>query len=132
MRISDWSSDVCSSDLGRLDRDAHIALLFDLAHPAKVGDQAREHGANLVLAAQGFQQIVPESLNRKAVEASHAFKPIHAVGRDRRHAVAADQTAGPPPANAIDQSGPQHPTNAGSGTRVSLSENLREPLILKK
>src|SRR3546814_8911550 len=44
MRISDWSSDVCSSDL--IAADAHVSILLfdraidpDLTHPAVVRDQ---------------------------------------------------------------------------------------------
>src|SRR3546814_6287745 len=36
MRISDWSSDVCSSDLGHLTRQQFGHLLKDLAGPAGI------------------------------------------------------------------------------------------------
>src|SRR3546814_15622955 len=40
MRISDWSSDVCSSDLAAAGRFARVALLALLKHPlVKAGDE---------------------------------------------------------------------------------------------
>src|SRR3546814_9772899 len=52
MRISDWSSDVCSSDLGAdidfvrivsgFDLDTGVAALFDRADTADIGDDSCE------------------------------------------------------------------------------------------
>src|SRR3546814_6602522 len=48
MRISDWSSDVCSSDLRRVD-EAHglgrIQLLLGLPLEARLADEDRQHQA---------------------------------------------------------------------------------------
>src|SRR3546814_11567368 len=40
MRISDWSSDVCSSDLGQ--RPAHLGLWRGAQHPARGDRQGRD------------------------------------------------------------------------------------------
>src|SRR3546814_3045699 len=60
MRISDWSSDVCSSDLGEI-ADAltqhHTAnLVAVVAQPLRVG-AVDPHGGHRVGAGSGFQHI---------------------------------------------------------------------------
>src|SRR3546814_15536755 len=41
MRISDWSSDVCSSDLQFADRQFHLAQERDDSQPGRIGKSAK-------------------------------------------------------------------------------------------
>src|SRR3546814_19322568 len=72
MRISDWSSDVCSSDLTALENylvDAGIdALLLETPGGARSGQDLRgliEHGRRL----RALMRYVPRSLDHGLVEA---------------------------------------------------------------
>src|SRR3546814_10886333 len=62
MRISDWISDVCSSDLHRLHRDATVRLRSQLvdvrAHPVRL---------QLVFLAPGLLVAVQQPVHRAAV-----------------------------------------------------------------
>src|SRR3546814_16203910 len=63
MRISDWSSDVCSSDLAGID-----ALLLESAGGARSGSDLRmliEHGRRL----RSLMHYVPRTLDHGLVEA---------------------------------------------------------------
>src|SRR3546814_4588963 len=78
MRISDWSSDVCSSDLilaQRADLDAQIAALDRLALAQRVDDRRRlfrrDGEADADIAAGGREDL--------AVDADHIA--AHAIGR---------------------------------------------------
>src|SRR3546814_2226938 len=64
MRISDWSSDVCSSDLVRERRAGH-ALLFALVERTKAGDK-------ICLNREGGKQGLAETMDRLDAEAAAA------------------------------------------------------------
>src|SRR3546814_3166599 len=54
MRISDWSSDVCSSDLGSGIFDHFVILLLDLVPVDRAGEA--EEGVHLLLLREGGDQ----------------------------------------------------------------------------
>src|SRR3546814_1190917 len=66
MRISDWSSDVCSSDLdrGRVERGAETAVGLARAQPAGLGIEAVPPISRAVIEAVG--DILPPHLLRHA------------------------------------------------------------------
>src|SRR3546814_10665048 len=58
MRISDWSSDVCSSDLGEF--KAFLGSAHDFAHSDPVRRPVKAHSARAT--AHGFDEAVPRKL----------------------------------------------------------------------
>src|SRR3546814_13867652 len=84
MRISDWSSDVCSSDLGQADVAGHHRAVFDgfTDELAKgVVDLALERAE---LAATGLHQFMLFGENNATPERSHVdFKIGRASCRER-------------------------------------------------
>src|SRR3546814_2753247 len=88
MRISDWSSDVCSSDLDRtvLERDAHVV------------DPDRQRGAAAVLAVAERAEIVAADPDRGDHPAAEAREPGVAVVVGRAglagHVLAAEHPGG--------------------------------------
>src|SRR3546814_8339345 len=79
MRISDWSSDVCSSDLGRAGRVCRLVMLAAVQFDDQAGGvrgEVREIGADGNLAAEpGARQLFAE-------ESPEAFL---GVGRSEEH-----------------------------------------------
>src|SRR3546814_5913380 len=72
MRISDWSSDVCSSDLIELDhRRQPILRLERLAHPGIGRTHSRAEDRPVVVLAQS-EQIVEIGRHMRAVEITQA------------------------------------------------------------
>src|SRR3546814_11004328 len=63
MRISDWSSDVCSSDLGEQDRDALDALKANLKALGATDRAAVRAGSVLALgpAPRAFDLLLPDA-----------------------------------------------------------------------
>src|SRR3546814_15939766 len=69
MRISDWSSDVCSSDLLAVMPVPPVKIIIGLRHwmnraPVRVvrGDDALDGGEAIIKPAGGFMQIVEQAL----------------------------------------------------------------------
>src|SRR3546814_2893266 len=99
MRISDWSSDVCSSDLGALDTRAeqlgaqrlrHLSALF---HLLENGVEHRELGALIGLAHAQFAYRRVWSARRRAKAAgkrsAHRKRPFKPASRPTREGAAA-------------------------------------------
>src|SRR3546814_12332959 len=62
MRISDWSSDVCSSDLLVADRDEH-AMQLDIADVVVYGRTNPDAGHAAVVASDLIQCVIPFDLD---------------------------------------------------------------------
>src|SRR3546814_1894678 len=60
MRISDWSSDVCSSDLALQEGDGIVVREADAQHAGDLG--AVEIGSRLIVKAQDFAGIAEQHL----------------------------------------------------------------------
>src|SRR3546814_6518648 len=73
MRISDWSSDVCSSDLKGMNRDAFDAL---------VDDQLRAAGADYVALA-GYMRILSSDFVARRSEERRVGKECVSTCRSR-------------------------------------------------
>src|SRR3546814_4076788 len=71
MRISDWSSDVCSSDLGRYMKDltAHPAMQLT---PETVGDR-------IAVAAQSARRADQDQIVQSRTELQHATRELRAI-----------------------------------------------------
>src|SRR3546814_8477261 len=69
MRISDWSSDVCSSDLAPLGKELYDRL-------AKVGEDLRKVGAGLNSAVTNFNAFT-NSFNSRLVSTGRKFKELN-------------------------------------------------------
>src|SRR3546814_9916271 len=69
MRISDWSSDVCSSDLEMAEAEQHAAEQNRLAHaePA-VGDHATEHRRRVDKTAVRADQVIAQIIGERSEE----------------------------------------------------------------
>src|SRR3546814_6491157 len=77
MRISDWSSDVCSSDLGRAQRARNVPLVLD----GEVGDAAS--GVEPVRADGGLRRTdVPAAPARAAMIALRRVRLQRQIGED--------------------------------------------------
>src|SRR3546814_9388873 len=100
MRISDWSSDVCSSDLGRAESahdDAHARQIFDatearvrIALTLRHGAQHREISAGFFVSMRRRQRYAGLRRDRGAVRVrAGAFEiPLRgddAAGRSEEH-----------------------------------------------
>src|SRR3546814_17130998 len=59
MRISDWSSDVCSSDLGRTDCFVKQAVTGNLGSSATGSQQRQKEERSPYLATSGTRRILP-------------------------------------------------------------------------
>src|SRR3546814_18690101 len=83
MRISDWSSDVCSSDLGRYMKDltAHPAMQLT---PETVGDR-------IAVAAQSARRADQDQIVQSRTELQHATRELRAITNHAR--TTADQRA---------------------------------------
>src|SRR3546814_16839413 len=55
MRISDWSSDVCSSDLSTLQQEAARKLGFSASHTMRIAQGLYEDGAITYMRTDGVQ-----------------------------------------------------------------------------
>src|SRR3546814_5818792 len=67
MRISDWSSDVCSSDLIRSQQGAHMATKIEI--PARDADRTRQailDAAQQVFAEKGFAEAGVRDITARA------------------------------------------------------------------
>src|SRR3546814_18082346 len=75
MRISDWSSDVCSSDLARFEGPRHLALRIDIdAEPAAIVFLVEAHHrrhAVAVLGHRDHRQAFRPQLPLHPVEGRH-------------------------------------------------------------
>src|SRR3546814_20571748 len=124
MRISDWSSDVCSSDLRSRRRDAFYLCCrlaggsdgnATLARPAEAGGVVRRR------AMQGcFWGLLPEEGQRTAiaralgVSPDNPFRLLAALGGDVAGALAFLPEGEPPPVAPHGE--PAHPLAQGSAT----------------
>src|SRR3546814_7772175 len=76
MRISDWSSDVCSSDLSALaaDKGANLAGSRHAPTPMGPGDEPRDDGGVCIAArlsgatGRGSASIIPHRCPQRAIE----------------------------------------------------------------
>src|SRR3546814_19917660 len=77
MRISDWSSDVCSSDLGYLEDAQHVAIMYrNFQAPHFAGVKLHDEGAERLLA-----------------DISHDWQRAERLGYELRHLPAAPDLA---------------------------------------
>src|SRR3546814_7295373 len=93
MRISDWSSDVCSSDLGRAESahdDAHARQIFDatearvrIALTLRHGAQHREISAGFFVSMRRRQRYAGLRRDRGAVRVRAGAFEIPLRGDDR-------------------------------------------------
>src|SRR3546814_3955608 len=106
MRISDWRSDVCSSDLERPDRTAAARPVLGRAVPAGAGDGVPPDLARLSPA--GVLPALERALRglRRAVARGNRVDPRRVGGRGRRGGAddqrAAARAPGPAPAGEYD------------------------------
>src|SRR3546814_1768190 len=86
MRISDWSSDVCSSDLGSDDAQSSIAAYV---HPRTRVDRARNVERQAVGALQngrsGVQELHGDALKAGAAHVRKGNTALERIGQLRRH-----------------------------------------------
>src|SRR3546814_20130434 len=57
MRISDWSSDVCSSDLDENGNCGSVAFLEHIVHPVSVARKVMEDTPHVMLVGEGALQF---------------------------------------------------------------------------
>src|SRR3546814_19923344 len=81
MRISDWSSDVCSSDLRTHPETGRKALYVNVAHTLRFKDMTEEESAPLL--SYLFQhQVRPEQIGRASCRervCQYVWITVHAV-----------------------------------------------------
>src|SRR3546814_16248128 len=86
MRISDWSSDVCSSDLGSDDAQSSIAAYV---HPRTRVDRARNVERQAVGALQngrsGVQELHGDALKAGAAPVRQGNTALERIGQLRRN-----------------------------------------------
>src|SRR3546814_19644073 len=125
MRISDWSSDVCSSDLGELSLDARVSPVAGVL-PAAVHALGKERGLICPAAqggeaawAEGLEILAPGSLialinhfkgSQVLTPPRPALEAIEAGGLDLT-ATKGQESARPAPGGAA--AGGRHPVLAG-------------------
>src|SRR3546814_12746987 len=112
MRISDWSSDVCSSDLALIDLVGRerARLLWDLGEEAKglVKQRIRDHAIDCDLQPgvihAGFKPAHAKSLQEEArfLDEDYGYRHIRALSRAELPALVAmaHSPGGSPPTNA--------------------------------
>src|SRR3546814_21083795 len=84
MRISDWSSDVCSSDLDRL-RNEDVLLLADAEHPLQRRAQLLARPDDVLLEAAPGLPVAPlELVEHALVEEGHQGLDRHPRSEERR------------------------------------------------
>src|SRR3546814_11481367 len=116
MRISDWSSDVCSSDLGiGLEIGGAIARAGGVGPEADRHARERLHADQLALLAAHRPAVVVEHLDRHAEAAA-----LDLAAPNRADRIAADE-AGADVGAAGDR---RYRQSAVSGTKVSGGVNL--------
>src|SRR3546814_1842228 len=81
MRISDWSSDVCSSDLGTQRVEEHLAALFPTARIARIdADSTRLKGSAAALFARVHAGEIDIMVGTQMVSKGHDFARLGLVG----------------------------------------------------
>src|SRR3546814_15649574 len=88
MRISDWSSDVCSSDLLQFGDDLHAAHL-GAAGDGAAGEHGADHAAGRGVGAQAPAHVADDVVHVRVAFHAHQFVDLDAAG----HAYAAQVVA---------------------------------------
>src|SRR3546814_2749885 len=94
MRISDWSSDVCSSDLGRdplVIKATRVDTIHGLVNLMDTASTVRPQGVPLLLLYGAKDEVIPRPPVERFAEALQAARPsglqiaVYGNGRSEEH-----------------------------------------------